>query len=121
MKILEEKIIKDNWEEVIFYCKDVLLEDMEIFKDYFVFFECKAGIIQLWVCFWEGEEYYIDFGEDVYLVYMFVNLEFDIKILCIGYMFMIIFNIIYDYDMEGWIFELFKQQEVVGGFNLEEY
>lgn len=37
--------MKDNWEEVILYCNDVLLEDMEIFKDYLVFFECKAGII----------------------------------------------------------------------------
>ncbi len=121
MKTPEEKTTKDNWEEVIPHRKDVLLEDMEIFKDYLVLSERKAGITQLRVRPWEGEEHYIDFGEDAYLAYTSVNPEFDTKILRIGYTSMTTPNTTYDYDMEGRTFELLKQQEVVGGFNPEEY
>jgi oligopeptidase B len=121
MKTPEEKTTKDNWEEVIPHRNDVLLEDMEIFKDYLVLSERKAGITQLRVRPWEGKEHYIDFGEDAYLAYTSVNPEFDTKILRIGYTSMTTPNTTYDYDMEGRTFELLKQQEVVGGFNPEEY
>lgn len=121
MKTPENKTTKDHWEEVIPHRKEVLLEDLEIFRDYLVLSERKAGITQLRVRPWEGTEHYIDFGEDAYLAYTSVNPEFDTKTLRIGYTSMTTPSTIYDYDMEGKTFEMLKQQEVVGGFNPDEY
>lgn len=45
MEMFVDVIIKENWKEVIVYCKDVLLEGMDVFKNYLVFSECKGGII----------------------------------------------------------------------------
>ncbi|WP_350179487.1 S9 family peptidase [Phaeodactylibacter sp.] len=121
MKTPEDQTTKAHWEEVIPHRKDVLLEDMEIFKDYLVLSERKAGITQLRVRPWAGEEHYINFGEEAYLAYTSVNPEFDTKILRIGYTSLTTPNTTYDYDMMGKTFEMLKQQEVVGGFNPEEY
>ena len=121
MKTPEDKTSKENWEEVIPHRSDVLLEDMDIFKDYLVLSERKAGITQLRVLPWEGEEHYIDFGEDAYLAYTSVNPEFDTKTLRLGYTSMTTPSTTYDYDMEGKTFELLKQQEVVGTFNPDDY
>ena len=41
---------EDNWTEVIGNRDDVLLEGMDVFKDYLVLSERKAGITQLRVC-----------------------------------------------------------------------
>ncbi|NRA52046.1 MAG: S9 family peptidase, partial [Phaeodactylibacter sp.] len=121
MKTPEDKTSKENWEEVIPHRSDVLLEDMDIFKDYLVLSERKAGITQLRVLPWEGEEHYIDFGEDAYLAYTSVNPEFNTKTLRLGYTSMTTPSTTYDYDMEGKTFELLKQQEVVGTFNPDDY
>lgn len=121
MKAPEGQTTKDNWEEVIPHRPDVLLEDMDIFQDYLVLSERKAGITQLRVRPWEGEEHYIDFGEEAYLAYTSVNLEFDTKTLRLGYTSMTTPNTIYDYDMAARAFKMLKQQEVVGDFDPNNY
>ncbi len=121
MKTSEEQTTKDNWEEVIPHRPDVLLEDMDIFKDYLVLSERKAGITQLRVRPWDGEEHYIDFGEEAYLAYTSVNPEFDTPILRLGYTSMTTPNTTYDYDMGERTFKMLKQQEVVGDFDPDNY
>lgn len=117
----ENNTTKDNWEEVIAHRDDVLLESMDIFKDHLVLSERKAGITRLRVRPWEGEEHYIDFGEDAYLAYTSANPEFDTKLLRLGYTSMTTPNSTFDYDMETKAFTLLKEQEVVGDFNKEDY
>ncbi len=112
---------KDNWKEVIPHRDDVLLEDMELFNNYLVLSERKNGITQLRVIPKEGEEYYIDFGEDAYLAYTSVNLDFDTEVLRIGYQSMTTPPTTYDYNMETKDMTLLKQQEVVGDFNPDNY
>ncbi|MEN0005392.1 MAG: prolyl oligopeptidase family serine peptidase, partial [Bacteroidota bacterium] len=80
-----------------------------------------AGITRLRVRPWEGEEHYIDFGEDAYLAYTSANPEFDTKLLRLGYTSMTTPNSTFDYDMETKAFTLLKEQEVVGDFNKEDY
>ncbi|MEM9991981.1 MAG: oligopeptidase B, partial [Bacteroidota bacterium] len=47
MSTPENATNKENWTEVIAHRSDVLLEDMDIFKDYLVVSERKDGIMQL--------------------------------------------------------------------------
>jgi oligopeptidase B len=112
---------EENWKEVIPHREDVLLEGMEIFKDYLVLSERKAGITQLRVIPNSGSEHYIDFGEKAYVAYTSVNPEFDTDILRISYQSMTTPNTTYDYNMQSKEKTLLKQQEVLGGFNSADY
>jgi oligopeptidase B len=94
---------------------------MELFKDYLVLSERKNGITQLRVRPWEGAEHYIDFGEEAYLAYVSVNLDFDTDVLRIGYQSMTTPNTTYDYHMKTKEFDLLKREEVVGDFDPANY
>ncbi|MGM0551416.1 MAG: S9 family peptidase [Bacteroidota bacterium] len=122
MKTPVKKTTKDNWEEVIAHRKDVFLEGIEIFKNYLVVDERKDGLTQLRIRNWEsGEEYYMDFGEEVYTAYVSTNPEFDSEILRFGYTSMTTPRSVYDYNMATRKKELKKQQEVLGDFNADNY
>lgn len=112
---------KENWEEVIAHRADVLLEGMDIFKDYLVLSERKEGLTKLRVMPWAGGDHYIKFKENACLVYTSTNLEFDTPILRVGYQSMTTPSSTYDYNMESKNMELLKQQEVLGGFNTDDY
>ena len=112
---------KENWKEVIPHRKDVLLEDMDIFNNYLVLSERIKGIRNLRIIPNEGEEHYIDFGEESYLAYTSTNMDFDTEILRIGYTSLTTPNSTYDYNMKTREKNLLKQQEVVGGYNSSDY
>lgn len=112
---------EDNWTEVIPNRSDVLLEGMDVFKDYLVLSERKSGITQLRVLPTSGGEYYIEFGEKAYVAYTSTNPEFDTEILRMGYQSLTTPNTTYDYNMKSKEKTLLKQQEVLGGFNAAEY
>jgi len=112
---------KENWRELIPHRKAVLLEDLDIFRDFLVLSERREGITQLRVRPWEGEEHYIDFEEEAYLAYTSVNPEFNTNQLRIGYQSMTTPNSTYDYNMHRRTFKLLKQQEVLGGFEQDNY
>lgn len=117
----EERTTKENWQEVIPHRDDILLEDIEIFKDYLVLSERHEGLTRLRVRPWEGTEHYIDFKEESYLAYVSINREFDTDLLRVGYQSMTTPPTTYDYHMRERSFKLLKQQEVLGGFDPGNY
>ena len=121
METNENATEKENWKEVIGNRNDVLLEGMDIFHDYLVLSERKNGITQLRIRPWKGDEHYVEFREDAYLAYTSVNPQFDTEILRLGYTSLTTPNSTYDYNMKTREMTLLKQQEVVGGFNPDEY
>ena len=112
---------KENWKEVIAHRDDVLLEGVEIFKDYKVLSERIQGITKLRVIKNSGEDYYIDFPDDAYLAYTSINPEFDNELLRIGYTSLTTPNSTYDFNVNSKEMELLKQQEVLGKFDANEY
>ncbi|UTW67953.1 S9 family peptidase [bacterium SCSIO 12643] len=116
------KTEKEHWEEVIPHREDVLLEDLEIFNDYLVLGERQDGLTKLRIMPWDGsEEHYIKFNDPAYMVYTSVNRDYDTKVLRYGYTSLTTPSSLYDYNMETREQELLKQQEVVGGYNVDEY
>jgi oligopeptidase B len=113
---------KENWKELIAHRKDVLLESFEIFKDFLVVEETKEGLNHIRVMPWDGEEHYLDFGEETYTAGVSVNREFDTDVLRYSYTSLTTPASTYDYDMNSRKKELMKQMEVVGGkFDPDNY
>ncbi len=112
----------ENWTEVIPHRADVLLEEFEVFADYLVVSERKEGLIQLRVKKWNDEtDYYMDFGEPAYSAYMTTNPDFDTQKLRYGYTSLTTPNSVFEYDMAAKTKLLLKQQEVIGGYDPENY
>jgi oligopeptidase B len=111
-----------NWKDVIAHREDVLFEGMELFKSYLVLEERQNGLTQIRIRRWDtGAEHYLDFGEETYSAGTGANMDFDTKILRYGYTSMTTPSSVYDYNMETREKLLLKQQEVVGGYDPQEY
>jgi len=121
MSTPETATTKDNWTEVIAHREDVLFEGFDIFKEYMVLSERKNGITQLRVRPWQGEEHYIPFDEEAYVAGTSINPEFDAEVLRFVYTSLTIPFSTYDYNMRTKERTLLKREEVVGGYNPEEY
>jgi oligopeptidase B len=112
---------KENWKEVIANRNDVFFEDFDILKDYLVVSERKEGITQLRVMPWKGDEYYIDFDEEVFTVNSNVNLEFDTDVFRFSYTSMTTPNSVFDFNLKTKERVLLKETEVLGGFDKNNY
>jgi len=122
METPETKTTKENWKEVIGHRSDVLLEGMDIFKNYLVLSERKNGITQLRIRPWDGSaEHYIDFPEEAYVASTSMNPEYDTEQLRLNYQSMSTPSTTFDYNMKSKDFKQLKQQAVLGGFDAKDY
>lgn len=112
---------KENWQTIVPNREDVLLEDTEIFQDYLVLTERKAGLVRLRVRPFTGEEHYIDFDDPAYVAYVGTNPEFATEMLRFGYQSLTTPASTYDYNMRTREQELRKRQPVLGDFDPENY
>lgn len=116
MKTSVNKTSKANWVEVIPHRKDVLLEDIEIFKDFLVLEERENGLNKIRIMPWNGEgEYYLPFESETYTAYATSNVDFDTDILRYGYQSMTTPSSTIDFNMRTKTKEIKKEQEVLGG------
>ena len=105
---------RKNWEEVIANRSDVLLEDIEIFKNFLVVSERKNGLMNIRIMEWGTDnEHYIQFNDPAYDAYTFGNPEFDTEVLRYGYNSMTTPNTVYDYSMRSRDQKKMKQSEVM--------
>lgn len=122
MKTDVQKPSQENWEEVIAHRDDVLLEGIEIFKDYLVLSERVKGITQLRIKEWNGQnDHNIYLGEDAFCIYPSINTEFDTQTIRFGYTSMTVPTSTYDYRMDTREATLLKQQIIVGGYDATAY
>lgn len=117
-----DKTTVENWTEVIPHRTDVLLEDIEIFKDHWVITERKEGLLQLRIRdAVSGKEHYLDFGEPAYAAYVGRNPEFNSTTLRYNYTSLTTPNSVFDYDMNSKSKKLMKEQVVLGAFDKADY
>jgi oligopeptidase B len=122
MKTPVEKTAMSNWTEVIPARDDVFLAGFDIFRDHLVVSERREGLRQLRVMPWDGgEEHYLDFGEPTYLAFPRDNEEFDTTVLRYHYESLTTPASVYDYDMNTREKTLLKQDEVLAGFDRDNY
>ncbi|MCZ7601985.1 MAG: S9 family peptidase [Melioribacteraceae bacterium] len=113
---------KENWEDVIPHRDDVLVEGIEIFRDYFVVQEKSNALDQIRIINWEdGKDYYVEFQDEVYTARTSTNPEYDTDKLRFIYSSLVTPTSTYDYNMTSKERELMKQDEVLGDFDSNNY
>ncbi|WP_310381399.1 S9 family peptidase [Flavobacterium sp.] len=116
MKTLETATAKENWTEVITHRADVLLEDIEIFKNYLVLEERSNGLNHIRIMPWSGAgEYYLPFESETYNAYATSNVDFDTDILRYSYQSLATPSSVIDFNMLTKTKEILKEQQVLGG------
>jgi oligopeptidase B len=118
----EDKTGTDNWKDVLPHKDSILIEDVEVFKDFWVTTERKNGLIQMRIHnMADNSEHFVDFGEPSYLVYPSGNREYNLKMLRYTYTSLTTPNSEIDYDMITKEKNLLKEEEIPGGYNKGDY
>lgn len=123
MKTPENATEKKNWKDLIPHREDVLLEEIEIFKDYLVVGERSNGLNKIRIMPWNGKgEYYLPFESETYTASISTNPDFDTKVLRYSYQSMGTPSSVIDFNMETKEKVVMKEQQVLGGkFDKKNY
>jgi oligopeptidase B len=112
----EGKTGKENWKDLIPHREDVLLEDVDIFKNYLVISERSDGLNKIRIRPWDGEgEYYLPFDSETYTAGTSTNPDFDTEVLRYSYQSMATPSSVIDFNMKTKEKTVLKEQEVLGG------
>ena len=116
MKTSENNTSQENWVDMIPHREDVLLEDIDIFKEYLVIGERSNGLNEIRIMRWDGtKEYYLPFDNETYTAYASRNPEFDSNILRYNYNSLTTPASVIDFNMETKEQTVLKEAEVLGG------
>ena len=122
-KTSETQTESKYWQDLIPHRKDVLLEDIEIFKDYLVVSEREQGLNKLRIKSWDGiEDYYLPFESETYTANTGNNPDFNSDYLRYSYNSLTTPSSVIDYNFKTKVHEIKKEQEVLDtNFNKENY
>lgn len=112
-----------RWRELIPHRDHVLIETFELFEDFLVLQERTAGLVRLRVRPWNGDGAHdITFSEPAYDAFIDAhNKVAESTVLRFGYSSLSIPASDYDYDMVTRERTLLKREEVLGGFDPDNY
>ncbi|MCU1253917.1 MAG: Protease [Candidatus Angelobacter sp.] len=113
---------KENWKEILPVRPDVMLNDIEVFEDFYALVERENGLPQLTIVnFADGGKQRITYPEPVYTASIQVNREYKTKKLRYAYQSLVTPASVFDYDVEKHTSTLLKQTEVPGGYDASKY
>jgi oligopeptidase B len=122
MKTPEGKTSQENWVDVIPHRKDVLLEGFELFDNFLVTNERIKGLSNLRIINnKDNSEHYLDFGEETYTAGINVNPSPNTEVLRYSFSSLTTPNSVIDYNMVTKEKKVLKQDEVLGGFDKNNY
>ena len=123
MRTSEGNTESKYWEEFIAHRQSVLLEDVEIFRDFLVVEERENGLTRIQIRPWDGSEsYYLPFDSETYVAYGHVNPSYDTDWFRYVYNAMNTPYSVLEFNMHTRETRILKQQEVLGGkFDPENY
>ncbi len=111
-----------HWKELIPVRSDVLLQQVEEYKNYIAISERKDGLVKLRIINLKDKaEHYLDFGEATYAAGIGANEEYNSTTLRYIYTSLTTPSSVYDYNMVTKEKKLMKQQPVLGGYNASDY
>ncbi len=117
----------ENWTELIPHRDAVMLEDADLFADFFIACEREDGLprLRLWKFAGNGPEAVrageIAFPEPAYSAHPHVNRIFETTTFRYSYQSLVSPASVYEYDVNSGASALLKQQEIPGGFDRALY
>jgi oligopeptidase B len=111
-----------NWHEIMAHNPDVMLDEIDLFKNFLVLYEREGGLPQIRVVdLRRGKSNRIAFPEPAYAAYSYINHVYDTTEFRYGYQSPITPASVFSYDMEKGTSTLLKQKEVPGGYDRHKY
>jgi oligopeptidase B len=111
-----------NWHEVMAQNPDIMLDDLDLFKNFCVQYQRENGLPQIRVTdLRSGKSQKIAFPEPAYAAYSYINRVYDTTEFRYGYQSPITPASVFAYDMEKGTSVLLKQKEVPGGYDAKKY
>ena len=103
-----------SWEEIIPHRKEILIEDIELFDEYFVIAEREKGLVKFRIKKWKtNDEFYLPFEGETYNASLGINLDFNSKQLRYNFTSLTNPSSIIEFDMSKKSKNILKIQEVV--------
>ncbi len=123
MRTPEDSTAMEKWEEVIGHRDDVLIEGIEIFKDYLVTEEREMGLTKIKISRWDNPKssYYLPFKSETYAAYTSVNMDFDTDLLRYSFQSLATPSSVIDFNMKTKEKTVKKEQEIIGDFDKSNY
>ena len=118
---------REHWTELIAHRDAVMLEDVDLFAEFFIACEREDGLprLRLWKFAGSGPEAAasgeIAFPEPAYSAHPHINRIFDTTTFRYGYQSLVTPSSVYEYDTASGISTLLKQLEIPGGFDRTLY
>ncbi len=111
-----------GWKEFIPHDSAVLLENLDLFKEYAVSHEQFQALNRFRVYDFKAKTWHtVDFPESVYSAFGGGTPEYDMHLFRFSYQSLITPSSVFDYDMQSRKRTLLKQQEVLGGYDPKLY
>ena len=123
MRTPVDRTTTDHWQPLLPHRDEVLLEDFELFDQYWVVNERANGLSRLRVMSWDNkEDYYIPIDEETYALYISYNPEFKSSQLRYVFNSLTTPTSVIEFDMSDQQKTVLKTQEVLGGdFDPDDY
>ncbi|MEM7124900.1 MAG: S9 family peptidase [Chloroflexota bacterium] len=113
---------KEHWAELVPHREDVKVNWVESFRTHLVVHQREAGLPTIRIMNLKtGEDQAITFPDPVYDVWSSSNPDFETNMLRFNYTSFTTPRGVYEYNLTTQSQELLKEQEVLGGYNREEY
>ena len=118
----DKKTSKEYWKDFIPHREDVLLEDIDIFKNFFIVIERYNGLKRINIKPWnDSKNHYIDFETETYSLYSSYNPNINTNKLRYNFSSLTTPSSVIEYDMITREKKVLKENEVLGEFNKENY
>ena len=124
-RLMETSILNthvDNWVEIIPNSNENQILDMDIFEKYLVVNVRKNGLSQIRIMNQKTKkDKYLEFNDNAFTTYLSINKEMNTNMLRYVFTSLTQPPSTYDYNMDTGENILLKKQEVIGGYQSEDY
>jgi oligopeptidase B len=111
-----------NWKQVLGHCPTVMLEQVDVFRDFWVAVERDRGLLKLRITqFATGKGRHVEFDEAVYCAHPGTNAQFDADRFRFVYESLVTPRSVYDYDLRTGERVLLKRYPVLGDYDPSQY
>jgi oligopeptidase B len=115
MRTSIDQTTSEFWEPLLPHRKDVLIEDIELFDQYWVVNERENGLSRLRIMRWDNtEDYYLPMEEETYTLHISLNPEFESTQLRYVFNSLTTPTSVIEFDMLSQQKTILKTQEVLG-------